>query len=65
MKKQTKNIIKYIILFLIQVIEQFEYKKIFLNENDINKKILNEIKLNDVQIDTPQGFKKVTQIYKT
>ena len=65
MKNQTKYFLKYIILFLIQIIERFEYRKLFLNQNDNTKKILSEIKLDDIEINTPQGFKKATQIYKT
>ena len=60
-----KQLLKYIILFLIQLIEKWEYRNMSLNEDDIFKKILNTIELSNLYIDTPQGFKQITQIHKT
>lgn len=60
-----KTILKYIILFLIQLIEKWEYRKLSLDENDISKKILDTIKLENFYIDTPEGFCKITEIHKT
>ena len=56
---------KYIILFLIQLIEKIEYRNLSLDENDISKKILDSIKLENFYIDTPEGFSKITEVHKT
>jgi hypothetical protein len=60
-----KIIIKYIILFLIQLIEKWEYKNLSLNENDISKKIIDSIDIDKIFIDTPDGFKSIKCIHKT
>ena len=60
-----KTIIKYIILFLIQCIEKIEYRKLCLDENNISKKIIDTVELNNIQIDTPSGFEFCSAIHKT
>ncbi|MCK9446509.1 terminase family protein, partial [bacterium] len=60
-----KTTLKYIILFLIQLIEKWEYRHMSLDENDIQKKILDTILLSNLKIDTPQGFKPIKEIHKT
>ena len=65
MKKQTKHILKFLILFLIQTIEKFEYRNVVLNEDDISKKIMNSINVSDTTINTPSGYKSITEIHKT
>jgi len=60
-----RKFLKYIILFLIQLIEKWEYKNLSLNEDDINKKIIDSINVNKIKIYTPQGFKNITQVHKT
>lgn len=60
-----KKILKHIILFLIQLIEKWEYSNLELNENDDSKKILETIPLEDIEIETDNGFKPVSKIHKT
>jgi len=60
-----KIILKYIILFLIQLIEKWEYRNLSLDENDISKKIIDSIDLDNFYIDTPNGFKSIKSIHKT
>ena len=42
-----KKFLKKIILSLIQLIEKFEYRNMDLDENDINKKIIDSIDISD------------------
>ena len=60
-----KNVLKFLILFLIQTIEKIEYRNINLDENDIFKKIINTLDLKNYKISTPQGYKNISQIHKT
>lgn len=56
--------VKFLILFLIQLIEKYEYKKFELAEDDISKKILDSISINEfVETDTRDAG--ITQIHKT
>jgi len=64
-KIYVKLILSYIILFFIQLIEKWEYRHMSLDENDIQKKILDTIFIKDILIDTPQGFKPIKEIHKT
>jgi len=65
MKNIIKHILKSIILFSIQLIEKYEYKKFNLNENNFHYKIIDSIKLNDIKVYTPQGYKLLLYIHKT
>jgi len=60
-----KKILKNLILYLIQFIEKHEYNKLQLNENDDSKKILNSINLNNIEIETDNGFKPISAIHIT
>ena len=60
-----RKFLKYIILFLIELIEKWEYRNLLINEDDITKKIIDSINVNNLKIETPQGFKPITQIHKT
>jgi len=60
-----KQGLKYVLLFLIQLIEKWEYRHMSLDENNIQKKILDTIILSNFKIETPQGFKPVKEIHKT
>jgi len=60
-----KKILKYIILFLIQLLEKWEYNNLLLDENNISKKIINSIFLENLEIETDNGFKPIKQIHKT
>jgi len=59
------KLLKYIILFLIQLIEKWEYRHMHLDENDISRKILDSIDVNNLYIETPEGFSKILQVHKT
>lgn len=63
--KRKNKIIKYFILYLIELIEKWEYRNKLLDENDISKKIIDTIKINNLKIETPQGFKSISRIHKT
>ena len=60
-----KELLKKIILYLIQLIETYEYRNIDIDENDISKKIIDTINLDNYEIETDSGFKPVSQIHKT
>lgn len=49
----------------IEIIEHIEYKNLYLDENDISKKILNSLKLEGYKSLTDSGFEEVTQIHLT
>ena len=57
--------IKRIIYFLIGLIEKYEYRNLSLDENDINKKILNTISGLDIKVKTDTGYEKATDIHLT
>ena len=57
--------IKKIIYFLIGLIEKYEYRNLSLDENDINKKILNTISNLDLKVKTDTGYEKATDIHLT
>lgn len=60
------KILHNIILFLIECIEKYEYRNISLDEDDINKKILNTININeDLKVMTDTGWKPITHIHLT
>jgi len=69
MKNSTKYILKFIILFLIQLIEKIEYRNLNLNlnldENDISKKIIDSINVKNLKINTPSGYEELRSIHKT
>lgn len=66
-KKTIKLLIRNIILFLIEVIEFIEYRKLNLNENDISKKIIETLDVSNenIEIETDTGFYKITHLHKT
>jgi hypothetical protein len=57
--------IKKIIYFLIELIEKYEYRNLSLDENDVNKKILNTISGLDIKVKTDTGYEKATDIHLT
>lgn len=64
-KSFINKIIKYILLFLIEKIEILEYSHIDLDEDDISKKIIESIELQDLEVETDSGFKSISSIHKT
>lgn len=65
MKKLIKLALKSVILILIQFIERIEYRNLSLDENDDSKKILDDVRLDGIRVNTPTGYENVTNIYKT
>lgn len=65
--KTIKKSLKYCILFLIQLIESYEYRNLDLDEDDISKKIIESVDISDqgLMINTDTGYKKVSHIHKT
>ena len=59
-----KTIIK-LIYKLINLIEKYEYRNLSLDENDINKKILNTISNLDIKVESDKGLVKATDIHLT
>jgi len=62
------KIFRKIVYFLIELIEKYEYRNFYLDENDINKKILNSNKLN-IKVKSDLGYLNsnyihITQPYK-
>lgn len=60
-----KAYIKTFILFLIQLIEKYEYRNKELDEDDISKKILDTLSVKDILIETDTGFSPISNIHKT
>lgn len=62
-----KHAIKNIILFLIQIIEKYEYRKLELNEEDVTKKLIDTISINanDNKVKTDTDDAGITHIHKT
>jgi hypothetical protein len=57
--------LKIIVLFLISLIEHIEYRTLDLNQDDINKKIMSSLDLNDVYVDTDTGWEIASNIHIT
>lgn len=57
--------IKKIILYIIQTIEKFEYRKLKLDETDYNKKILNTIYPSNLLILSDSGYVPITDLHIT
>lgn len=60
-----KVILKIVILFLIQFLESIEYKNKQLDEDDINKKIIDTLNLFDLKVKTDTGYSDISNIHKT
>lgn len=62
-----KKYLKHIILNLIQLIEKYEYRNLELDENDIDKKIIDTIDVSekDMKVLSHDGYHKITHIHKT
>ena len=65
MFKFFKNRLIYIIKKSIELIERYEYRNISLDEEDINKKILNSISILNIKVKTDTGYEPVTDIHIT
>ena len=65
MLKIFTNFTIIIIKFLIQLIEIIEYKNLSLDEDDINKKILNSINVSGFKVKTDTGYEKITNLHLT
>lgn len=57
--------LKTIIGYLIQFIETIEYKNYSFDENDVSKKIIKEYHIDDLEIETDDGYKKAQTLYIT
>ena len=66
-KLKSKEILKKIILYLIERIERFEYRNMNLDEYDISKKIIDSIDISDenIQVLSHDGYHTVTHVHKT
>lgn len=60
-----KLFLKRLILFLIEHLESWEYKNLELDENDVNKKILDTQEINDYLIETDTGYKPISHVHLT
>ena len=65
MFKFFKITIISILYKLIELIELIEYRKLKLDENDINKKIINTISVYNLRVMTDSGFQPVSDIHIT
>lgn len=57
--------LKTIIGYLIQFIETIEYKNYSFDENDVSKKIIEEYHIDDLEIETDDGYQKAQTLYIT
>jgi hypothetical protein len=60
-----KNILILTIKFLIEIIEKWEYRNKELDENNIDKKILNTIETFNIKVKTDSGFQPISHIHIT
>jgi len=60
-----KKILRNIIYFLIEKLENYEYRNIDLDENDETKKILNFLPLENLLVETDYGFVPIEEINLT
>ena len=62
-----KKILKSIILFLIGLIERYEYRNMCLDEDDVSKKIIDTIDISDknIRVLSHDGYHQITHIHKT
>lgn len=60
----SKNLIK-ILYLIIEAIEKIEYSKVDIDENDINKKILNTISNLNLSVKSDSGWVEMTDIHIT
>ena len=58
-----KKTLKSIILYLIELIEKYEFRNLDLDENDVSKKIIKSIDIDDYEIETDTGFKPINPHY--
>ena len=63
--KILKEKIIYLLYKLIEKIEKIEYRNIHLDQDDVNKKILNSYKLKNVKIMTDTGYESVSDMHIT
>lgn len=59
-----KKLLKNLILFLIQLIETYEYRKLKLDKNDPSKKIINSLE-SSFFVDSDTGYEPVSNIHIT
>jgi hypothetical protein len=57
--------LKYLVLFLIQKIESYQYNHLDLDENNINKKIVDSFVLEDIQVESDSGWVPATHLHTT
>lgn len=64
---RIRKYLKHVILNLIELIEKYEYRNLELDENDIDKKIIDTIDVSDKDITVlgHDGYHKVTHVHKT
>ena len=60
-----KYVLIGIIKFLITLIEKIELRNTSLDENDINKKILNSINVLDLKVKTDTGYEEISHLHLT
>lgn len=60
-----RRYLKTIIGYAIQFIEIIEYRKYSFDEYDCEKKIIEEYEVNDLEIETDDGFHKASRLYVT
>lgn len=65
MFKFFKYILVKTIYFLIERIEKYEYKDISLDEDDINKKILNSFSNLNIKVKSDSGYVRATDVHIT
>lgn len=60
-----KHVLIFTIKFLITLVENIEYRYLSLNEDDINKKILNSINILDLKVKTDTGYEVISHLHLT
>lgn len=59
------NKIKHFILFLIQIIECYQYRNLSLDEDNIERKIIDSFELDNIQVESDSGWVPASHIHTT
>jgi len=59
------NKLIYLLYKTIEIIESFEYRNISLDEDDVNKKIIETISVDNIKVMTDTGFESISDIHIT
>ena len=60
-----RNKLQLLVIFLISKIEKYQYRNLELDENHINKKIIDSFELDDIQVESDAGWVPASHLHCT